>query len=174
MKHLSLLVVFTVFIAACKKNSDDTDKVYTLPTECNHMISVRDSLDFYLPNAFTPNGDGRNDVYRLFGFLDQSYAHFRMSISRLNGQQVFETTNMTAGWNGKDFNGNIPTDYLYKVNIKGTSPSTLLIDSCTYVYMFSDTCVPQGIVDLTTLRFEDMFDPATGATPYLTGENICH
>jgi hypothetical protein len=60
------------------------------------------------------------------------------------------------------------------VNFKGTGPSTQLIDSCTYVYMFSGPCIPKGIVDANTLRFEDQFDPGTGGTPYVTGEVGCN
>jgi len=55
-----------------------------------------------IPNAFTPNGDGKNDLFRLFsrgGFTLSLFAVFDRW-----GQQVFSTTEVAAGrslgWNG--------------------------------------------------------------------------
>lgn len=53
---------------------------------------------FYIPNAFTPNMDGINDVYKpmIFGRL-QSY---QFTIFNRFGQVVFKTTDVNKGWNG--------------------------------------------------------------------------
>ena len=74
-----------------------------------------------LPSAFTPNGDGKNDIYRPV-FPDQGrtitgsatdtlYSFHRFNSFRIQnrwGQTVFETTNNYEGWDGK-FHG-IPQD----------------------------------------------------------------
>ena len=55
-------------------------------------------LGLYVPNAFTPNGDGHNDVFRplLYGNIES--IHFAV-FSRW-GAKVFETTIPMEGWDG--------------------------------------------------------------------------
>lgn len=69
------------------------------------MLSNKVCVDncplYNLPNAFTPNGDGQNDVYtpiipyRLVERID-------MKIYNRWGNLVFETTNPDINWNGTD------------------------------------------------------------------------
>ncbi len=51
-----------------------------------------------LPNAFTPNGDGFNDVFKLLG---DHISSCDMKIYNRWGQLVFSTTDPTIGWDGK-------------------------------------------------------------------------
>lgn len=51
-----------------------------------------------MPNAFTPNADGRNDVFRVkYPF---SVSTFSMVIFDRWGQEVFRTKNIEEGWDG--------------------------------------------------------------------------
>ena len=51
-----------------------------------------------MPSAFTPNGDGRNDVFRVkYPF---SVTRFQMAIYNRWGMQVFQTANIGEGWDG--------------------------------------------------------------------------
>jgi gliding motility-associated-like protein len=52
-----------------------------------------------IPNAFTPNGDGRNDVIRILYKGDIILKEF--SIYNRYGQQVFTTNNIMQGWDGR-------------------------------------------------------------------------
>lgn len=56
------------------------------------------SGELWFPSAFTPNGDGLNDVFRPKGF---NIATFHMIIYNRSGQLLFETEDMEAGWDGK-------------------------------------------------------------------------
>ena len=53
--------------------------------------------DFFVPNTFTPNGDGKNDVLYLRSVkTDEMY----FAIYNRWGELVFETTDPTKGWDG--------------------------------------------------------------------------
>ena len=55
-----------------------------------------------IPSAFTPNGDGLNDIFRPIGMKYQKLVSF--SIYNRWGQQIFYTANKEQGWDGT-FNG---------------------------------------------------------------------
>jgi gliding motility-associated-like protein len=54
--------------------------------------------DFFIPNAFSPNGDGRNDTYFPFTVNIKEIKFFR--IFNRWGELVFETKAFGEGWNG--------------------------------------------------------------------------
>ncbi|PLX06356.1 MAG: hypothetical protein C0596_17965 [Marinilabiliales bacterium] len=51
----------------------------------------------YIPNAFTPNNDGRNDKFYIRGKGTQS---FQLDIFDRNGNLIYHTTNPDDGWDG--------------------------------------------------------------------------
>lgn len=64
-------------------------------------IFVRPDYTFYIPNAFTPDGDNMNDVFMVAGLNVHDYT---MRIFNRWGQMVFESTDIDQGWDGT-FNG---------------------------------------------------------------------
>lgn len=54
--------------------------------------------DIYVPNAFTPNGDGINDIFRPIPVGIVNILFFR--VFNRWGQEVFETRDYMKGWNG--------------------------------------------------------------------------
>lgn len=52
---------------------------------------------FHAPNAFTPNGDDINDVFRIFG---EGFRKFELLIFNRWGQQIFKSENQAVGWDG--------------------------------------------------------------------------
>jgi gliding motility-associated-like protein len=56
-----------------------------------------DETDVYLPNAFTPNGDGVNDI-----FIVRSNFIKEMSFVIYDrwGNEIFSTTDENVGWDG--------------------------------------------------------------------------
>jgi gliding motility-associated-like protein len=65
-------------------------------------VNSQPCCNVWLPNAFTPNGDGRNDIFRLMGDGHIELATF--AIRNRFGQVVFETANQYEPWDGR-FNG---------------------------------------------------------------------
>ncbi|MBA3829246.1 MAG: gliding motility-associated C-terminal domain-containing protein [Taibaiella sp.] len=63
------------------------------------LIMAQPCCDMYFPNAFTPNGDGKNDFFRPITQGAQQIKSFRVT-SRW-GQVVYETVDVHAGWDGK-------------------------------------------------------------------------
>jgi len=56
-------------------------------------------VPFVLPNAFSPNGDGLNDIFIPVRRYDMVKKYHLMIFNRW-GQQIFETQNIDQGWDG--------------------------------------------------------------------------
>ncbi|MGI8952891.1 MAG: T9SS type B sorting domain-containing protein [Chitinophagaceae bacterium] len=59
-----------------------------------------------MPSAFTPNGDGRNDVFKIADMKNQQLIDF--SIYDRWGERIFETKNPSYGWYGKWKGNDLP------------------------------------------------------------------
>jgi gliding motility-associated-like protein len=96
---------------------------YTLVINYNGVCSVSDTVSvkvysthqIYVPNAFTPNGDGVNDVYQVFP-IGAKYISLR--IFNRWGERVFESLDVAKGWDGK-YKGTLqpPGVYVYLVDV---------------------------------------------------------
>lgn len=63
------------------------------------LIKSKECLEgFYIPSAFTPNSDGKNDIFQplIFGDLKQ----YVFTIYNRYGQIIFSTTEQGKGWDG--------------------------------------------------------------------------
>ena len=56
--------------------------------------------NFYIPNAFTPNGDGTNDFFGPIGYNMDKYTNYDMYIYNRWGQMIFHTESVDNLWNG--------------------------------------------------------------------------
>lgn len=86
----------------------------------------------YIPNAFTPNGDGSNDV---FTAVSRSPIKFEMQIFNRGGQLIYQTSDINKGWDGT-FKGQLAENnvYVYKINyIDSKSKSKSITGSVTLV-----------------------------------------
>jgi len=61
-------------------------------------VTVYKGPDIYIPNAFTPNGDGHNDVLKITAPGLKKLLYF--TVFNRWGQEVFRTTDPGMGWNG--------------------------------------------------------------------------
>lgn len=80
------------------------------------IIRIVPDLDYYIPNAFTPNNDGINDVFRVYG---RSINSVHLVVFDRFGEKVFESGNMNNGWDGRYKNIPLNTGiYIYSVKIE--------------------------------------------------------
>ena len=63
------------------------------------IVTVTDTHEtFFLPNSFTPNDDGNNDVYYIYG---NNIEFAAMKIYNRWGELIFESSDIKKGWDGR-------------------------------------------------------------------------
>jgi gliding motility-associated-like protein len=81
-------------------------------------VIIEPDYSFYAPNAFTPNADGINDIFYVYGEGIQQ-SNFELFIFDRWGNQIFFSEDITKGWDGTVLGGGkisqIDT-YVWKVN----------------------------------------------------------
>jgi gliding motility-associated-like protein len=82
----------------------------------NKNLSISVFLPLYIPNAFTPNGDGINDVFRIPP--GSSFELKEFSIYDRWGGKIFTTRDIAEGWDGT-FNGKSEPAGIYVYTIDG-------------------------------------------------------
>ncbi len=79
-------------------------------------IIIRPEFLFWIPNAFTPNNNGLNDIFKpvVLGVHDYNFLIFDRW-----GEKIFETHDMNEGWNGY-FKGRLCTNdvFVYKIDFR--------------------------------------------------------
>ena len=66
----------------------------------------------YIPNAFTPDGDGLNDKFRIVGLPPENITQFNLQIYNRWGQMVFSTNDILEAWDGSN-KGAVCTEGIY-------------------------------------------------------------
>ena len=83
---------------------NETTWYYVYLDLCSGIV-LKDSVLVFVrkpvPNAFTPNGDGLNDYFRIFGTPPENITKYNFRIFNRWGQMIFSTTNIEDGWDGK-------------------------------------------------------------------------
>lgn len=72
----------------------------------------------YIPNAFSPNGDGLNDIWYPSVFVWKTY---NLRIFDRWGEEIFQSNDPNEGWNGEAHRGGVLSpigSYSYLINIK--------------------------------------------------------
>lgn len=107
----SIALVFWSFVfllsmqANAQKSSDDTSE---------------ESLQVYIPNAFTPNQDGANDVFKTV-ITGPEIELYELRIISRSGKEVFYSTDPEEVWVGDvedDLYVSSPTLYVYFLRLK--------------------------------------------------------
>lgn len=82
--------------------NEDTVSVIVLDYECN-------TKQIFIPNAFSPNGDGLNDEFKVRSAILKS---LHLEIYNRWGNKIFESDDVNLGWNGK-YKGQIEQAEVY-------------------------------------------------------------
>jgi gliding motility-associated-like protein len=96
--------------------------------QCENDYTIQLKFDpsgnsFLPPNAFSPNGDGSNDVWVIDGV--QNYVECTLSIFNKQGSKVFEQKGYTNTWDGTFEGKDLPQGtYYYVLNCPDKEPVT--------------------------------------------------
>lgn len=77
-------------------------------------VSIDESI-LEVPNAFTPNNDGTNDVFKVKNH--QSIVEFRAMVFSRSGKKLYEWTDVDGSWDGRS-GGRDCADGAYYLNIQ--------------------------------------------------------
>lgn len=120
--------------------SNAINPIYTYLTDGEHLVTlfvqdvlgctdsiqqiIKPNLLFYIPNSFTPNSDGINDVFLVKGLGIQS---FELFIYNRWGEQIFVSDNVDIGWDAS-YKGTIVENGTYVYHIKAINYDDELIE----------------------------------------------
>ncbi|MFM2358643.1 MAG: hypothetical protein RLY16_636 [Bacteroidota bacterium] len=78
------------------------------------FVKVYDGI--FIPSAFSPNGDQRNDTWNIPALA--AYPFFRLTVYNRLGQIVFENNRSPKPWDGKFKNNPLPAGaYIYQIDL---------------------------------------------------------
>jgi gliding motility-associated-like protein len=100
----------------------------TSPAGCTQTATVSvvedeaicDSL-YWIPNVFTPNGDGFNDLF--LPRIGKAVEAYQQTILDRWGRTMYVSNNLTHGWNGNDLHGSPCSPGVYFYVLMVTNPS---------------------------------------------------
>jgi gliding motility-associated-like protein len=109
---------------------------------CNDTIikkvSVKEEIIYYVPNAFTPDGDKFNNEFKPVFYSGIDLQSYTMLIFNRYGQLVFETHDVDKGWKGFYGESDVMSQdgvYTYKIDFKHTLEDDVEIITGTVLLM---------------------------------------
>lgn len=98
----------------------------------SNIVCLDNCPSYNLPNTFTPNGDGQNDLFIPYPFCFIESVEFQ--VFNRWGQKVFETNDPNLQWDGKNPNGEVLpsgtyyyTCQVFERRVDGVVPSRELL-----------------------------------------------
>jgi len=86
--------------------------------DVSRTVQIDPDVMFYIPNSFTPNGDGRNDYFRPYG-EGVKWETFEMFIFDRWGENIYYTADINDPWNGWYKEKEVEVGvYVYKILIE--------------------------------------------------------
>src|SRR5215207_10802840 len=118
MKFSAVIIfIFLTTFVACEKNNDNSPVTIHCDGLITDTLGTNDNGRIYMPNAFTPNADGINDVIKP---IIQNIASIQFSIYDENSNVVFSTSTTGQGWN-TTVAANSYVKYYYRIQATTTA-----------------------------------------------------
>lgn len=100
------------------------------PASGEILMGVNFRPSVHAPNAFSPNSDGKNDIFYIYGPIDE-ISEFQLFIYDRWGTLVFDTRDMQEGWDGTYKGSLAPTGiYVWVANFT-IKPSAVVLEGET-------------------------------------------
>jgi gliding motility-associated-like protein len=166
MRNLSFIfIALLLLVVGCTKTTTTTTNFCTtinnsFPVNNSGLITdtagTNDSASLFIPNAFTPDNDGVNDVFYPFGKNISSIQS--MIIFDHSGDTVIQFSNFSPndpgkGWDGKSVLKDAPAKYYYKIQAATLNGNHIGIYGDVYLL----TCTP-NCLKTDTLRFATQYN----------------
>ena len=170
-----VMFIFSSFLFSCRKdknkNSNSSPTSIPIAGCIDSAYGYRDltAIDtVWIPKAFTPNGDGINDEYRVI--VESVISNFSLTIKDYTGATLFNTTNPDSGWNGKNKSGAIVEGYyIASISFTDSKANSIWYNNVIASYQYHGGCIPK---DCQNCDFDDQIDTKLGFV-YPTHEMIC-
>ena len=90
---------------------------YDCTDTASHIMYIEPEFTIYIPNAFTPDGDGINDSFAPQGV---EFTDFEMEIFNRWGESIYQTNNLDKPWVGRPNGGSeiLEGVYVYKIRVE--------------------------------------------------------
>jgi gliding motility-associated-like protein len=114
---------YTVKVVDNTNSCDAISQVYQvkLKTNCGGVISTPSHTKLLVPTAFTPNADGTNDTWQIFGI--ENYPESEVFIYNRWGELIFYSKGYLTPFDGEMSNGSALPEETYAYVIKVVNPS---------------------------------------------------
>ncbi|NOY36776.1 MAG: gliding motility-associated C-terminal domain-containing protein [Chlorobi bacterium] len=113
---------YCYYVEASGRNMDG---IASLLISRSTIMCLTGKFTLFVPNAFTPDNDGRNDLFApVITFAPVTY---QMIIRNRWGIILFETTNYLKPWDGRDLSGKAVSEGTYTYFIRLTTPDNEIL-----------------------------------------------
>ncbi|MEI6577735.1 MAG: gliding motility-associated C-terminal domain-containing protein [Bacteroidota bacterium] len=160
------ILMIAAFMSACKRDKDTVSfhsdgKGYYYNDSATRMV---------FPGAFTPNGDGINDIYH---FSVMNVFDFSLKIVDSTGATLYTWVDTAQRWDGRNLQGQIKQGY-YKAKIGfKTFGGTIISKDLVFILFYAGPTASCLTKDAKECNFPDMIEPGHGFV-YQTQETFCN
>ncbi|MEI7802323.1 MAG: PKD domain-containing protein, partial [Bacteroidota bacterium] len=83
------------------------------------------NINYFIPTAFTPNNDGVNDIFYVYG---RSLKNVHLMVYDRIGEKVFESNGIYQGWDGRYHNAPVNTGvYVYYAEVETMKGDVIIL-----------------------------------------------
>jgi gliding motility-associated-like protein len=99
---------------------------FNCPDTAYQQLKILPATGLYIPNAFTPNGDQKNDIF--LPVIAGEVSSYQLLIFNRWGEMIFQSNDQNTGWDGYYKNDKVQDDvYVYRLVYKLTGSEIKLI-----------------------------------------------